>query len=119
MLADLDGYGVLPAVDDRPWQDWPDGPTASVLLRAPDGSGMGVFIHLDQPRARQVAHLADQVQEWAVEELCRVGLPTVWPHCPDHPDRHPMAAAVEAEEAVWLCPASRRRVGSIGELNGP
>ncbi|WP_228563685.1 hypothetical protein [Catenulispora rubra] len=88
------------------------------VLHAPDGSGQG----LTRPRGATVpdrlANLADQVQEWAVEALWREGEPAVWPHCPEHPNSHPLRATVAEEAAVWTCPKSGAVVARIGELVG-
>ncbi|WP_329260890.1 hypothetical protein OG223_42260 [Streptomyces sp. NBC_01478] len=66
--------------------------------------------------AEQLASLADQVQEWAVEALWSEGAPAVRPHCPAHPDMHPPAATIVVSSAVWVCPKSGATVARIGEL---
>jgi hypothetical protein len=93
----------------------------SVMLYAPDGSGWGISLLADAPHAEQLAHLADQVQEWAVEVLWAVGRSAVWPQCPEHPDSHPLQPQVVDEytntaSAVWRCPKSGHVVAPIGEL---
>src|SRR4051812_11299584 len=55
---------ALPRVEPTSWQTWE--PSESVMLFAPDGSGMGVWLDLTLPDAQAMAHLADQVQEWVV-----------------------------------------------------
>jgi hypothetical protein len=92
-----------------------------LLLYAPDGSGQGIRLLADAPRAEQLAHLADQVQEWAVEALWAAGKSAVWPQCPEHPDSHPLQPQVvdeytSAAHAVWCCPKSGHVIASIGEL---
>ncbi|WP_419666815.1 hypothetical protein [Streptomyces sp. 2-1] len=93
-----------------------------VMLYAPDGSGQGVYAEPDGRPAMLLAHVADQVQEWAVEALWGQGEPAVWPQCPSHPDKHPLAATVEAGEegdgdyAVWVCPSTGDTAALIGEL---
>ncbi|MDP9847136.1 hypothetical protein [Streptosporangium lutulentum] len=89
---------------------------ACAMFHAPDGSGQGVSVVLGQDPSEQVARLADQVQEWAVEALWTAGLPAVWPHCPAHPDTHPLTARVDGNEAAWFCPHTGDRVAPIGEL---
>ena len=91
--------------------------THGTMLFASDGSGQGL-IWLPAPTAapERLAHLADQVQEWAVEALWAEGAPAVWPHCPEHPNAHPLTATVVAETAVWTCPKSGATVARIGEL---
>ncbi|WP_194900187.1 hypothetical protein, partial [Catenulispora pinisilvae] len=85
------------------------------MLYAPDGSGQGL-IWLGGPGPDPLANLADQVQEWAVEALWTAGEPAVWPHCPIHPNTHPLTATVEAGTAVWACRTSGATVAAIGEL---
>ncbi|PWK47227.1 hypothetical protein [Actinoplanes xinjiangensis] len=115
ILKDLAGpAGVLPEVRDEPWQDYER--TASAILYEADGSGTGVFIHLGSPFSAQVAALAEQVQDWAVEALCALERSTSWPPCPEHPDRHPLAAVEQAGRAVWVCPVTGTEVGEVGTL---
>ncbi|MBS2535274.1 hypothetical protein KGQ20_21145, partial [Catenulispora sp. NF23] len=85
------------------------------VLYAPDGSGQGVS-WLGGPSPEPLAHLADQVQDWAVEALWSAGAPAVWPHCPTHPNTHPLTATVAAGAAVWVCAQSGATVAAIGEL---
>lgn len=90
-----------------------------VMLYAPDGSGQGVYAEPDGRPAMLLAHVADQVQEWAVEALWGQGEPAVWPRCPSHPDTHPLAATVEQVEegdAVWVCPSTGDTAARIGAL---
>ncbi|GHB53813.1 hypothetical protein GCM10010306_054260 [Streptomyces umbrinus] len=90
-----------------------------VILYAPDGSGQGVYAEPDGRPAMLLAHVADQVQEWAVEALWGQGEPAVWPQCPSHPDTHPLAATVEEgdeADAVWVCPSTGDTAARIGEL---
>jgi len=93
-----------------------ENPGYGPVLYAPDGSGQG----LTQPRGTtapdRLADLADQIQEWAVEALWTEGVAAVWPHCPEHPNSHPLRATVVDEVAVWACPRSGAVVARIGEL---
>ncbi|GAA3041629.1 hypothetical protein [Streptomyces glomeratus] len=66
--------------------------------------------------AERPAYLADQVQDWEVGALCTEGVPAVWPHCPAHPDAHPLTATVVRDEAVWTCPRSGETVAPVGGL---
>jgi len=70
-----------------------------LMLHEPDGSGHGVRWPESGSAADRLASLADQVQEWAVEALWSAGVPAVWPHCPQHPNSHPLKATVAAAEA--------------------
>jgi hypothetical protein len=72
-----------------------------------------------EPLPQRIASVADQVQEWAVEELCRVHRPATWPECTWHPDSHPMAAEVRNGRAVWTCPRSGHASDRIGSLRAP
>ncbi|MFF9894144.1 MULTISPECIES: hypothetical protein [Streptomyces] len=87
-----------------------------VMLYEPDGSGLGVSVPAGVGPAEQVAELAEQVQEWAVEALAARLLPAAWPECPDHPRGHPLEARVVGEVAVWSCPRSGRVVAPVGAL---
>lgn len=120
VLRDLRAQGVVePKI--RVEQDY-------TMLYAPDGSGQGVSWPEHGPAADRLAWLADQVQEWAVEALWRQGAPAVWPHCPWHPNTHPLKATVEpdtdtqaqteteTESAVWVCPNTGATVARVGEL---
>jgi hypothetical protein len=66
--------------------------------------------------SHQVVYLADQLQDWAVENLWEHRRSPVWPVCPDHPDSHPMRPSEDEGRAVWLCPATSRLVAEIGLL---
>lgn len=106
--------GPVPDVHDDQWSSFPGQVTA--MMQAPDGSGQGVFAMAEEPLAQRIASVADQVQEWAVEELCRTHRPTTWPECPWHRNSHPLAAVVRDGQAVWTCPRSERTASSIGSF---
>ena len=97
-----------------------------LVLHAPDGSGQGIRWPDSGSAAERLANLADQVQEWAVEAQWSVGAPAVWPHCPQHPNSHPLTATVAADDgvgvgagaAVWTCPNTGAVVARVGELPG-
>lgn len=115
IFRDLAAAGIpLPRVDPTPWQSWE--PSESVMIFAPDGSGMGVWLDLTLTQQPALAQLADQVQEWVVEELPGLGRPTNWPVCPAHPANHPRQAVVEEGRAVWVCPAGGDGSTPIGGL---
>jgi hypothetical protein len=82
----------------------------------PDGSGTGIYVRTGDQVAQRVAMIADQLQDAVVESLPWLGLPAVWPECPDHPDSHPLEAVCDDAAAVWICPRTSRRVGPIGHL---
>jgi hypothetical protein len=115
VLDDLrNSGGPIPDVRDAQWSNFRGQVTAT--LYAPDGSGQGVSAMAAEPLAQRIASVADQVQEWAVEELCRVGRPATWPECTWHPDSHPMAAKVWDGVAAWTCPRSGQASDRIGSL---
>ncbi|WP_030683245.1 hypothetical protein [Streptomyces sp. NRRL B-1347] len=87
-----------------------------VMLYEPDGSGVGVSVPAGVVPAEQVAELAEQVKDWAVEALAARLLPATWPECPDHPLGHPLVARVVGSVAVWSCPRSGRVVAPVGAL---
>ncbi|MGW6903081.1 hypothetical protein [Streptomyces sp. NPDC054940] len=90
-----------------------------LMLHAPDGSGQGLMIPPPGVTpAQRLASLADQVQEWAVEALWSEGVAAVWPHCPDHPDTHPLQARVVDGTAVWACPKGGAVFARVGGLEG-
>jgi hypothetical protein len=105
---------LIPRVEDRQWSNYPSQETAMVF--AADGTGQGVSILTTLSPPSQLAGLADQVQEWAVEELNRQARPAVWPECPVHPNTHPLAPVVLEDTALWRCPKSRTVVAAIGTL---
>ncbi len=117
VLRDLASSGsVLPEVRDDQWSDFAGQATA--MLFSPGGSGQGVSAMTSEPLPERIASVADQVQEWAVEELCSVGRPTNWPQCPQHPGSHPLSAVVRQDRAVWCCPRTGYLAAGIGQL-GP
>jgi hypothetical protein len=114
VLRDLRGAGVAPPrIEDDDWTG--DTDSASAMLRSPDGSGRGVYVSRLAPGFERVAAMADQVQEWAIEELWGQA-PTNWPPCPPHPDSHPMSAAARGGAAVWECPVDETVIAPIGAL---
>jgi hypothetical protein len=92
---------------------------AAAYLWSPDGSGMGVAVSPHQSEAERLVEVADQVQEWVIEELWRKG--SNWPQCPRHPTTHPARPRVGAVSGLpeWTCPADDSRIADIGALNAP
>jgi hypothetical protein len=78
--------GVVEEAHDDPG---PDGVSAWIQL--PDGAGFhdvgsrGIHVQVSLPPAERLADLADQLQDWEVEELAAAGRPATWPECPQHP----------------------------------
>ena len=116
VLRDVQASGAVSPVIWEETQDGVHDEWVSVMLWSADGTGMGVFIPTEPTAADQVARLAEQVQEWEIEELAAAGLAT-WPECPDHPDSHPLEpAAAEQNQAVWRCPRSGHVISQVGAL---
>jgi hypothetical protein len=117
VLADMVATGAL-LPDLRPEAPDDRGDLAvCAWVRGSDGSGTGLSIWLANSVPERIARLADQLQEWEVEELAAAGRPATWPECPEHPGSHPLDPAVDdTRTAVWRCPRSGRVVGPIGEL---
>lgn len=90
----------------------------SVSLISPDGTDKAISVRRDWPTALMVAEAADQVQEWAIDELFPRA-PTNWPRCPRHPQTHPLKASVVGAIAVWICPLDLIPVTRIGEMTQP
>jgi hypothetical protein len=86
-------------------------------LEGADGTGQGIRVALSCSPVEQLADLADQVQEWVIEELHAAGESAVWPPCPRHPN-HPLQPEVRDEMAVWICPRTSQAIGAIGTLAG-
>ena len=116
VLHDLAATGLtLPRfADDEGWSSLPE--LATAMLWASDGSGTGVRVLRSAPWPARVVEVADQVQEWAIENVLWGGAETSWPPCPRHPRTHPLAAAVVAGRAAWTCPADDGVVAEIGGL---
>lgn len=114
VLRDLRGVALAPVrIEADDWtgdEEWP-----SAMLWSTDGSGTGVSVRRSAATAERVASVAEQVQEWAFEELWGHA-PTNWPPCPSHPDNHPLTPAARGGQAVWLCPGDQAVVARIGAL---
>lgn len=114
VLRDIRRTGVpVPRIEDDDWTGNPEPPSA--MLWSSDGSGTGIRVDRYAPEAEQVAMVADQVQEWVIEELWGQST-TNWPPCPSHPTTHPLTATTRDGEAVWACPADRTPVCAVGAL---
>jgi hypothetical protein len=90
-------------------------------IRSPDDAtwglgSQGIRVQVSLSPPERLADLADQLQEWEVEELAAAGRPATWPECPQHPDSHPLAPQARGEAATWCCPASGQVIGVIGAL---
>ena len=114
VLRDLEAAVVAaPRIEADDWTGDADRP--SVMLWSPTGSGMGVQVSRLAPMSERIASVADQVQEFVIEELWRRAS-TNWPPCPRHPSTHPMKAMAQDDAAVWVCPVDDSLMGLIGTL---
>jgi hypothetical protein len=93
-----------------------DGIQVTAAAWWPDGGGRGISTLRAASLPERVAYLADQVQEAEVEALWKAGRSAVWPHCPKHPNSHPLRAEVRDGVAVWTCTDSEP-IAPIGELS--
>lgn len=86
------------------------------LIRNFDGDhgSRGIRMPTRTTLPEQIAFVADEVQEWAIEE--NWGKNSNWPKCPKHPTTHPLEAVVLGGYAVWRCPEARESVARIGSL---
>ncbi|BCW34048.1 hypothetical protein StoSoilA2_01040 [Arthrobacter sp. StoSoilA2] len=114
VLRDVVSSGFEPPrIQDVDWYDDPR--VLSVMIySARDSTGRGISVLAELSRAGQLASVADQIQEWVIEEnraTC-----SNWPQCPQHPNNHPLTPRVVSDQGVWTCPASNRPVAAIGEL---
>jgi hypothetical protein len=121
VLRDLRAAGaIVPEVRYEARED--RGPDYVCAFIAPAGrtaDGQGVWVELAASLSERVVQLADQVQEWEVEELCAAGRPATWPECPEHPASHPLEPVMDDDgAAVWRCPRSGLAICAIGELGG-
>jgi hypothetical protein len=113
VLLDLRRTGMdLPGFRD---QGLSDADSAAVNLVSPDGSESSLRVGYLGSEAERVAQAADQVQEWAIEELWP-RLPTNWPPCPHHPAGHPLQASAVDGVAVWMCPVDAVLFAPVGAL---
>jgi hypothetical protein len=120
VLADLRATGaIVPVIHEQAHEDL-DPDVVSAWIESPHGgSGMGIRVYLSQLPAERLADLADQIQEWEVEELSADGRPATWPECPLHPGTHPLSAQPRAGRAAWCCPETGQVISPIGALATP
>jgi hypothetical protein len=117
VLRDIEASGaILPTIQEEAYEHVDDD-FVSVTAWRSDGTGLGVFIPPERMVAEHVARLAEQLQEWEIEELAAVGWSATWPECPHHPNSHPLEPMVDDENtAVWRCPRAGQVICAIGAL---
>jgi hypothetical protein len=120
VLRDIRVTGaIMPEILEEAHEDL-EGVISAWVANHVSAGGMGIRVPTYLPLTKQVAGLAEQLQEWEMEELAAVASPAVWPQCPDHPASHPLSPEVRDGQATWTCPRTGRRIAAIGELEpGP
>ena len=117
VLRDMRVSGaIVPDVVERAHEDAGPGVVCALIQHPEHAGGWSIQVKLGEPPADRLAGLADQLQEWEVEELAAAGRPATWPECPGHPDSHPLSPEARDGEAAWCCPVSGQVVCSIGTL---
>jgi len=117
VLRDMSASDAIPpTILEETYEDVDD-EFVSVGAWGADGTGMGVFIPPARPTADDLVRLAEQLQEWEIEELASAGRSATWPECPDHPNSHPLEPVLADETmAAWRCPRAGRVICAIGTL---
>jgi hypothetical protein len=118
LLGDMRGSGaIVPDILEEAHDDLgPDCVCAWIQSPGGGAGSQGIRVQVALPAPERLADLADQLQEWEVEELAAAGRPATWPECPQHPDTHPLAPRALGDQAVWCCPASGQAISVIGAL---
>jgi hypothetical protein len=89
-------------------------------LQGPDGvTGMSLRVNMALPTVDRLVDIADQFQEWEVEELAAAGRSATWPECPEHPKSHPLSPQLRDGAAVWSCPRNGHVEYPIGGMATP
>jgi hypothetical protein len=120
VLNDIRATGaIVPEIREEEHKDLGQD-MVSAWLQGPDGvTGMGLRVNMALPTADRLADIADQFQEWEVEELAAAGRPATWPECPEHPKSHPLSPQVRDGAAVWSCPRNGHVEYPIGGMTTP
>jgi hypothetical protein len=115
VVRDLDRTGgIRLEVRDDPTYRLFGYETVWMLSEHPSRTGLSAPVEMGD--AERVVHVADQVQEFVLEELGRLELPATWPECSEHPGSHPLEARLEDGGPAWVCPKSGHTVAGVGEL---
>jgi hypothetical protein len=114
VLRDIGAAGaIMPEIREEAHEDLgPD--VVSAWIQGPDGTGAGLRVDMALPAADRLADIAEQFQEWEVEELATAGRSATWPECPEHPNSHPLSPEVRDDAAVWVCPKNGRVEYPVG-----
>jgi hypothetical protein len=88
-------------------------------IQEPNGQGASdISILTLVPQAERVSLLAEQIQNWAADQLHDAGRSPEWPVCPDHPASGRAFPQVIEESPVWTCGESGHLISIIGYLPG-
>lgn len=120
VLHDIRATGaIVPQIREESHEDLgPD--MVSAWVQGPDGiTGSGLRVDMTLSPQERLANVAEQLQEWEVEELATAGRSATWPECPEHPNSHPLSPRVQDGAAVWCCPANGRAEYPIGGVPTP
>jgi hypothetical protein len=118
VLQDMRSSGaIVPDILEEAHDDLgPDCVCAWIQSPGGGAGSQGIRVQVSLLAPERLADLADQLQEWEVEELAAAGRPATWPECPQHPGTHPLAPQPRSGQATWCCPASGQAISIIGEL---
>jgi len=114
VLRDLRATGA-PALEVLD-EEWEQGPPrfASAWLVGESGS-FGVSVRVFARKRDRIAKVAEQVQQWVIEDLWPAAAP-IWPPCPNHPDTHPLWVSMIRGIATWTCPRDGTAIAPVGSL---
>ena len=119
LLADLAASSLgLPDIRDEAHEER----EAAVCgwIQGPGRTGEGIWVLLDSSPAEQIAQLAEQLQNWAADQLDDAGRPPEWPECPQHPSPpRRLDPQVREGRAAWVCPETGQIIWPVGELVMP
>jgi hypothetical protein len=119
LLADLAASGMsVPDIRDEAHEEREA--AACGWIQGPGRTGAGIWVMLDSSPAEQVTELAEQLQNWAADQLHDAGRRPEWPGCPQHPSpAHRLEPQVRDGRAAWVCWESGQVIWPIGELEMP
>lgn len=119
LLADLAASGMsLPDIREEAHEYRED--AVCGWIQGPGRTGEGIWVLLDSSPAERVTQLAEQLQNWAADQLHDAGRPPSWPASPQHPNPpHGLGPQVRDGRAVWVCWACNQVIWPIGELDLP
>ena len=117
VLRDLRSSGaIVPEVREEAHDDLGPECVHAWIGRPGSTGAQGIRVLVSLPPPERLADLADQLQEWEIEELAAAGRPATWPECPAHPGSHPLAPEARGGRAAWCCPLSGQVISGIGAL---